>query len=535
MPKTPLSGYNLFWGDTHHNTYMGHRQNPPLEEVLRFAATHLDFYTGAYYTPLYRNAPVLLDRIPQTEGTPPGPFVGIGIEDSKQPDKMEAEWQEINRLAAAFNQPGRFVMFPGYEWQGDGRWGDHNVIFPNEGHPVAIPDTLAQLHRFAREHGALAIPHHTAYTPGQRAPSWSREDESISPFAEIFSVHNCSETDEEWIGLRRNTHMGPGVGGGTYQDALDAGLHIGAIASTDNWANMPGQWGDGLAACLATELTREAIWEAFRARRVYGVSGDRIELDFTLNGHPMGSIIDAVDRREIAVSVRGWDAIDRIELLKNGRVIATHCHQGTWEQPAAGSPTRFRMRLEFGWGSRTTEMPVADRHWHNTCQLDKGRFTNWSPGWITRGQGVPELRGDSAAFETITRQTDLTSRHFNSTVLEFEADPAAEMVLKLDELGGRFAVADLARRSQMFWDRDEVQARIERLTGVTPDIPTRDDVYFHHAWKVKQHRAIPEAGYTARLNFMDDAPLARETNYRVRVEQRNGQRAWSSPIWVRRP
>ena len=26
-----------------------------------------------------------------------------------------------------------------------------------------------------------------------------------------------------------------------------------------------------------------------------------------------------------------------------------------------------------------------------------------------------------------------------------------------------------------------------------------------------------------------------EVNYRVRVEQRNGQRAWSSPIWVAPP
>jgi hypothetical protein len=35
------------------------------------------------------------------------------------------------------------------------------------------------------------------------------------------------------------------------------------------------------------------------------------------------------------------------------------------------------------------------------------------------------------------------------------------------------------------------------------------------------------------MEWEDDEPLDRETNYRVRVEQRNGQRAWSSPIWVR--
>ena len=87
-----------------------------------------------------------------------------------------------------------------------------------------------------------------------------------------------------------NPHMGPGAGGSTYQSALDAGLHLGAVCSTDNWTNMPGHWGQGLMACLAEELTRDSLWEAFRRRRVYGVTGDRIELDFTCNGAPMGSI-----------------------------------------------------------------------------------------------------------------------------------------------------------------------------------------------------------------------------------------------------
>ena len=53
------------------------------------------------------------------------------------------------------------------------------------------------------------------------------------------------------------------------------------------------------------------------------------------------------------------------------------------------------------------------------------------------------------------------------------------------------------------------------------------------AYKVKLHRAIPEAGYTAEIAFEDDEPLGGEVHYRVRVEERNGERAWSSPIWVR--
>jgi hypothetical protein len=72
------------------------------------------------------------------------------------------------------------------------------------------------------------------------------------------------------------------------------------------------------------------------------------------------------------------------------------------------------------------------------------------------------------------------------------------------------------------------------LTGIDPlTLERQDPLFFHMAFKAKLHRAIPEAGYTARLMFVDDEPLQRETHYRIRVEQRNGQRAWSSPIWVK--
>ena len=52
------------------------------------------------------------------------------------------------------------------------------------------------------------------------------------------------------------------------------------------------------------------------------------------------------------------------------------------------------------------------------------------------------------------------------------------------------------------------------------------------AYNAKLHRALTRDAYNSDLDFTDDAMLEREACYRVRVEQRNGQRAWSSPIWV---
>lgn len=543
MNDTKSIARHLFWGDTHHNSYTSRVQQPSIESVLAFARSHLDFYTGAYYTPMMTRVPPRADRLsaalPEVNGhpceqMPPAEWRGFSREGLKPSGRLESEWAEFQHAMAAAHAPGRFVTFPGYEWQGDGTWGDHNVVFREDGQPLYCPDTLPELYARLRGVNALAIPHHIGYPSGIRAPRWEHCDESISPYAEIFSIHGCSETDEEWLGLRHNSHMGPGAAGSVWQAALDRGLHLGAIASTDNWQNMPGSWGQGLMGCLATELTREGLWDAFRHRRVYGVTGDRIALDFTCNGAPMGSVLEPARSRHIEVNVAGWDAIDRIELLRNGQVIATHCHQGTWTVPPSGVCSRFRLRIEAGWGPRLGELPFGQQTWEGTARLSHGRFTGWMPCWTGRGQEVPMLAGVQARFRMVSQQVSVLNPFQNGLVLELEADPSATLTLVLNGQTLCDTVGSLASGSRILWYRDDALERMQELTGVDPGtLERKDPLFFHMAFKAKVHRAIPEPGYTARLMLVDDEPLGREVNYRIRVEQRNGQRAWSSPIWVK--
>ncbi len=413
-----METYKTFWGDTHHNTYMDAPQNPSVSDVLAFAKTYLDFYTGAYYTPVAHTAALKEDQatvaLPDAQGHPAEQaaaegcnWKGIRVEQIKDADTIVREWKEFEEAIKAHHMPGEFVPFSGYEWQGDGAWGDHNVFYKEEGHRVSMAMTLPDLYNEIRGKEAMAIPHHIAYHPGIRAPIWEHCDEKISPFVEIYSIHGCSETDEEWVGLRNNSHMGPGAAKSTYQAALDQGLHVGAICSTDNWTNVPGCWNEGLMACLATELTRDSLWEAFQNRRVYGVTGDRIELGFTCNDQHMGSILKATPQRQLEITVKGQDAIDRIEVLRNDRVIGTYCHQGTWERPTGDQTTRFKIRIEAGWGPRLGEMPALIREWVGEMTLSEGRFVGWSPCWIARGQEAPVLEGAAAHFKMVSSQTNV--------------------------------------------------------------------------------------------------------------------------------
>lgn len=76
-------------------------------------------------------------------------------------------------------------------------------------------------------------------------------------------------------------------------------------------------------AVFAEELTRESLWEAFKKRRVYGVTGDRIQLYFSINGHIMGKAFNSDSPANISVEAIGSHAIDRIEIIKNGTVMHT--------------------------------------------------------------------------------------------------------------------------------------------------------------------------------------------------------------------
>ncbi len=509
---------NIYWGETHDNTYQFGAQDPPMAGALREAANHLDFYTGAYYTP-YADAFKPGGHLAEQTGKQ-----DIILERIKPRERLDREWAEFCAAIDAANAPGRFVTFPGYEWQGDARWGDHNVIYRESGLPIPDAMTIDELHTFLRPHKAIAIPHHTGYLTGQRAPDWSKCDDTVSPFMEVYSIHGCSETDEEYLGMRHNAHMGPGVGGSTWQDALDRGLHLGAVASADNWGHLPARHGRGIAAVYATELTREALWDAFINRRVYGCTGDRIELQFTVNDAMMDSIIDSAGARRIRARVVGSDAIDRIELLRNGRVIATHNHQGTW----ADNGSRYKLRIETGWGPRPNELNQPDYNWHGELSLDGGQFTAYEPCWISPGNQRPTLDGPRATLDMISRRKDVQADRQNAIVYTFDADPGATLHVQLNNMAERFTLEQLLASSHLMRDRDETVA----LLNLDPNALKRDDPHYHLAHKAKLHRLIPEVGYTATLDYVDNEPLDHEAHYRVRVQQRNGEMAWSSPIWV---
>ena len=505
-------GYKLFWGDSHTNLHSRHLDG--LKTSLQYARDMLDFWPLAYYPQEFRRRS------------------GFGFEDWLEEQRVDAEWKTICNFASENNRPGELVIFAGYEWQGDGRSGDHNVFHLHDHQPLIRVNTLSELYREIRERSvkAFAIPHHTAYRVGIRGKNWDVHDEALSPFAEIYSQHGCSESDEEWIGLRVNRSMGPGVSGGTIEDALNRGIKLGIICSGDSHYGFPAVYGNGLMACYAEELTRESLWEAFAARRVYGVSGDRIELQFTAEGAMMGSEIQKKGAVRIEAKARGGDALDRIELLRNNRVIATHCHNGTWEIPKGKERVRCKFRIEAGWGASSSNIPdQPPREWECSIEVPNGRIVSVERCWRNPGQYADEPGSQRCSFRFLTKQRGSLSE---TTLFQLEGRPSDEVKLDLEGKLLSFTLEEAMQRSQVVFFREEAEDYIRNVHNFEPETLPRDDPFYFLSNKAKLHRAIPEVGYSTEFTHTDEAPPQGTNFYRVRVTQRNGNVAWSSPIWV---
>jgi hypothetical protein len=514
---------NLYWGDMHAQFKPQWQPDGDWEAVLRrafeSARGHLDFFPMVYY-------PASFYKTPE----------GLHVETVGMRPEFEPEWDLVKRLCREHNEPGRLVSFPGYEWTGNRtRWGDCNVFFRGEPAPLDLSLDIDDLFANLKALGAIAIPHHTGYEVGDRGKDWDHHDEDVCPFVEVFSVHGSSEGCNTPRSLDRNAQMSPRVSGGTVQDGLARGYRLGLSASGDNGSGFPGQWGLGLLAAYAEELTVDSLWEAFMARRVYGVTGDRIGLRFSVNEGFMGSVVTADGPPCVCVEVDCTQALDRIEILRDNRIVHTHCHNGSWAPPASGR-VRAKLPIEFGWGPAGFHGFKTGEHlWQGALLVKGGRIVSIEGCFTTHGQRLNRPSPERCEFtlRTIDRPGGaLTATSQQTVVFEIEADVQAPIMLDVDGRRMSFTLGEAMRRSELLVFREECREAVRRQFGIDPDTVENPDVFYHNAYILKRHTTTPEVGYRAVLEWQDPSPLARRSFYYVRVSQLNGQLAWSSPVWV---
>lgn len=192
-----------------------------------------------------------------------------------------------------------------------------------------------------------------------------------------------------------------------YIMALDKGWHV---APTNNQDNHKGRWGnanDARDVILTDDFTEDGIYEALRARRMYATEDKNLELDYTVNGNMMGSIIDVPEKLNFEISFNDpdrTDSIAKVELVVNSGKVAY-----TWDSAA-----------DLAKGSVSVELAPEYTYYFVRVTEGDGDLAVTAPVWVGESLKLGISKAECGTSTPVTdEELTITTTFFNS-----EAKPA---------------------------------------------------------------------------------------------------------------
>ncbi len=505
--KFPVDKSDLkyFWGDLHNhcNLTYGHGD---LDKAYEAARQQLDFVSVTPHA--------MWPDIPG-KGDPRLEWV-IDYHESAFRRLRETGWDRYVKMNKEFNSKD-FITFLSYECHSM-QHGDHVALNYDLDAPLVECTSVEDLKNKLKDQKVFITPHHMGYQEGYRGYNWDFFTEGRqTPFVEMYSRHGLAESD---LGDYPYLHdMGPRHWEGTILYGLNQGHKFGIMGSTDQHAGYPGSYGDGRVGVIAKDLSRDSIWEALANRKTSCVTGDRILIDFRINDATMGDIVKG-NQRKIYLNVQGENAIDYVDIVKNGRTVGRISGPLTPSTPE-GDVVRAKVKFEFGW-NRFNE-PVK---WNGTVKLSDGVVHNISPCF----RGAPFVSPQKGVKEAPTLINRIVKQNEKGCELEMfttmnpnTTTPSTQAVI-LDVTMPKKGKITLDFNGQQFSYR-----LAELLEGTK--------THFMNGWlseAIQFHRAIPHDSFEFEHFMIDDTPEKETDYYYIRVRQRDNQWAWSSPIWVER-
>ena len=319
-------------------------------------------------------------------------------------------WNEYKNAVAAFNKEnaGSMVAIAGFEMTWSGGPGHINTFNT----PGIVSRNNTTLNNKTKDAGLQAYYKLLSQTEG--ANSISQFNHPGTTFGNFIDFGYWDAVVDTRMYM---VEVGNGEGqigaGGYYPSyeqyimALDKGWHV---APTNNQDNHKGRWGnanDARDVILTDDFTEDGIYAALRARRMYATEDKNLDLDYTVNGNMMGSIIDVPEKLNFEISFNDpdrTDSIAKVELVVNSGKVAY-----TWDSAA-----------DLAKGSVSVELAPEYTYYFVRVTEGDGDLAVTAPVWVGESLKLGISKAECGTSTPVTdEELTITTTFFNS-----EAKPA---------------------------------------------------------------------------------------------------------------
>ncbi len=428
-------------------------------------------------------------------------------------------WKRLNELTAQFDQPGKFVCLPGYEWSGNtGMGGDRNVFYRHEGRPIRRSSHILVEGQTSTE---------AVYTADKLFEALSGEECRViahvgGRYADIKYAHDvrierCVEIHSTWGTFEWLLH-----------DAFEMGYRVGVVCHSDDHKGRPGATTPGastfgaiggLSCYFMPELTRDALFEALRQRRHYGTTGKRLFLDlnatfekdvtgfsedpklgqareFPVREAWMGDIIRPGSvPMKLSVEAIGTAPLERVDVFHGTTVVQS-------ARPFTG--TELGRRVRILWQGAEYRGRGRETVWQGKLDVTGNRIARFAPVNFLN----PERKVQEVSPGTALAWTSVTTGNLAGIDVWLEDAHAGSLRVETNIVSGEVKLDQLADGT-IAWEGGGLGRRLS--------------IY-----------RLPEADWTKRLTLEHRATFAggADLPVYVRVTQADGHQAWSSPIYL---
>lgn len=340
LPAQPsIGGFHVYYGHLHNHSEVSDGVHSPQAAYRDARETgHLDFFG-------------LSDHSEQIHGD---------------------EWQRMKEAADTYNRPGEYTTFRGFEWTDDTQ-GHVTVVHADDFTTPALCNySFSSLCQWLEQHDCIAFFNH----PGRYNSTGHEFEHFQSPVTDRLvgiELWNRSDRFEQYY--HNNGYFASDGNVGFYDEALQQGWLIGAAGGEDNHSGNWGQTTDCRLAVLASENTRDHLYQALKARRFFSTYDQNMRISFRIDGHEMGSEVYAGNQSlHIEAEDGEQEPFSSIELVRNGSVIQS------W------SPLTDRVNIQ-----QSIQCGPGDYYYLHVMQHD-GDEAVTSPIRVSRLNRVPETR-----------------------------------------------------------------------------------------------------------------------------------------------